>query len=374
VDQKRDETLVLGAWLEMIDHLDEAVIVLDHQRILRHMNDPARRLLGYEAGQAVGGRCKLTTRGVDCENACPLTFAIKEGLKRVEDFATVYRTKDDRVLPLRVTVIPLHGEDGEFKGAVEILRPSEPGSGFFMSGHSDLANDLRERALAAARSRKDVMVVGEPVACRDVARALHRFSGAPEDLFRSWSGGWDGENAWPPGTVYADGDDARSLMDAQRPDGWRMIVGARSSNDTEATLTVLELPPLGTRFEDLPLMIGAWIEDLAPRKTASPGALSRLVRIARDLGLGPLEETLMAAVAVAGDRIEESHIPVDGYGTALVDELLQESDPLSALEERLLREVLERSEWRMQEAADRLCISRVTLWRKMKELAIEKPS
>ena len=81
----------------------------------------------------------------------------------------------------------------------------------------------------------------------------------------------------------------------------------------------------------------------------------------------------MAAVAVAGDRIEESHIPVDGYGTALVDELLQESDPLSALEERLLREVLERSEWRMQEAADRLCISRVTLWRKMKELGIEKP-
>jgi len=39
-----------------------------------------------------------------------------------------------------------------------------------------------------------------------------------------------------------------------------------------------------------------------------------------------------------------------------------------------LREVLERSEWRMQEAADRLCISRVTLWRKMKELGIEKPS
>jgi transcriptional regulator with PAS, ATPase and Fis domain len=357
----------------MIDHLDQAVIVIDHQRILRHMNESARRLLGYEAGQAVGGRCKLTTRGVDCENACPLTFAIEKGLQRVEDFATVYRTEDDRDLPLRVTVIPFRGEDGEFKGAVEILRPSEPGSGFYLSGHSDLSSGLRDRALAAARSREDVMVVGERVACRDVARALHRLSGAPDDLFRSWGGGWEGEKTWPPGTIYTDGDDFGSLIDERRPDGWRMIIGARNSDGVDRKMTVLELPPLNTRFEDLPLMISAWIKGLAPRKTTSPGALGRLVRIARDRGLDPLEETLVAAVALAGDRIEESHIPVDGYGTALVDELLQESDPLSALEERLFREVLERFKWRMQEAADRLGISRVTLWRRLKELGIEKP-
>jgi transcriptional regulator of acetoin/glycerol metabolism len=38
----------------------------------------------------------------------------------------------------------------------------------------------------------------------------------------------------------------------------------------------------------------------------------------------------------------------------------------------VLREVVELCGWRMQEAADRLGISRVTLWRKMKDLGIEK--
>ena len=41
--------------------------------------------------------------------------------------------------------------------------------------------------------------------------------------------------------------------------------------------------------------------------------------------------------------------------------------PLAALERRVLREIVELSGWRMQEAADRLGISRVTLWRKMKD-------
>jgi PAS domain-containing protein len=99
--------LIPKAWIEVLDQLGEAVIVLDHQRTLRHVNDAARRLLGYELGQEVGGRCKLTTRGVDCENACPLTFALNNDLDKVEDFATVYQTVDGRALQLKVTVIPL---------------------------------------------------------------------------------------------------------------------------------------------------------------------------------------------------------------------------------------------------------------------------
>jgi transcriptional regulator of acetoin/glycerol metabolism len=57
-----------------------------------------------------------------------------------------------------------------------------------------------------------------------------------------------------------------------------------------------------------------------------------------------------------------------------VDELLKAPKPPAALEERLLRGVLERCGWKMQEAAERISISRVTLWRKMKDLGIEKNS
>jgi len=367
------EDIFGGAWIEVLDQLGEAVIVLDDQRTLRHVNDAARRLLGYEEGHEIGGRCKLTTRGVDCENACPLTFALNNDLGKVENFATVYQTVDGRALPLKITVIPLSDEEGGFQGAVEILRPTEPNPGFFMAGSSVAADALRERVAILARTRADICIVAEPPVCRDVARALHRFSGMPENLFLTWAGSWDTINPWPPGTVYACEGDAESLVESNRPEGWRVVVGA-SSDPEGSSFETLELPSTQELKEDLPQMIVSWIEELAPRTRVVPAALERLTRMARDRGFGELEGVLTAALAAAGERIEEDHLPVDGYQTALVDELLQSPKPLAALEERLLREVLERCGWKMQEAADRVGISRVTLWRKMKDLGIEKGS
>jgi transcriptional regulator with PAS, ATPase and Fis domain len=365
--------LIGGAWVEVLDQLGEAVIVLDDQRTLQHVNDAARRLLGYEHGQRVGGRCKLTTRGVDCENACPLTFALETGLDRVEDFATVYHTVDGRALALRITVIPLTDHDGEFRGAVEILRPTEPKPGFFLAGSSAATDALRERVAGLARDRADVCLVGEPPTCRDVARAMHRYSGMPDNLFRTWGGSWDGISPWPPGTMYASGADDNALFDGTRPEGWRVVIGG-SCNSELPSFEVIELPSVEDLEEDLSKMIVAWIEDLSPRIRVSQTALERLTRVVRDRGFEELESVLTAALAVAGDCLEEEHLPVDGYHTAFVDELLKAPNPLAALEEQLLREVLERCGWRMQEAAERVGISRVTLWRKMKDLGIEKNS
>jgi len=362
-----------GAWVEVLDQLGEAVIVLDHERTLQHVNNAARRLLGYEHGQRVGGRCKLTTRGVDCENACPLTFALETGLDRVEDFATVYHTIDGRALALRITVIPLTDEGGGFRGAVEILRPTEPKPGFYLAGCSAATDALRERVAALARERSDVCLVGEPPTCRDVARAMHRYSGMPDNLFRTWEGSWDGISPWPPGTMYASGDGAGSLFDGTRPEGWRVVIGETCIPEM-SSLEVLELPSVEEMEEDLSKMIVAWIEELSPRTRVSQAALERLARVVQDRGFEELESVLTAALAVAGDCVEEEHLPVDGYHTAFVDELLKAPKPLAALEERLLREVLERCGWRMQEAAERVGISRVTLWRKMRDLGIEKGS
>ncbi len=357
----------------MLEHLGEAVIVLDDQRTLCHVNEAARRLLGYEKGQTVGGRCRLTTRGVDCENACPLTFALKNGLDRVEDFATVYHTVDGRAVHLQVTVIPFCADDETFQGAVEILRPTQPPSGFMMAGSSDAAGTLRERATSLARTGSDVKIAGEAPACLDVARAIHRFTGLPEDLFVKWNGDWDEINPWPPGTVYAHGESVESLLAAERPEGWRMVVGGCDSEIDHSSFEPLEVPPIEALSEDLAAVISAWIVELAPNKSVSPDALEHLSRMVRDRGLEDMERVLNTAVAASGDCIDVKDLPVDGYQTALVDEFLRSPNPLAALEERLLREVLERCEWRMQEAADRVGVSRVTLWRKMKDLGIDRP-
>ncbi len=365
------------AWTEVLQHIDDGVLVLDSQRTLQFVNQRARQLLGYREDQQVGGRCRLTTRGLDCENACPLTFALEGQLERIENFSTVYHTSDGIPVPLNVTVIPLLNATGDFDGAVEILRPAEPDTGFILAGRGERSLELRHTIAQLARSRKHVALIGEAPVCSDVAWALHRLSGVAESLFHRWPGSWELVPEWPPGTVFATGDGVAGVLQGEPTEGWRVIAGAanRESLATSADLEfeLIELPTACDLGDDVPLVVAAWIERLVPRMSITPEALARLSRMARELGFERLQKVLHAAIAAADQCIDEAHIPSDGYGTEFVDQLLQEADPLAALEKRLLREVLGRSGWRMQEAADRLGISRVTLWRKLKDHGIERP-
>lgn len=369
--------LLGDAWPAVLEHVSEAVLVLDSQRNLHFVNARARRLLGYEDGQQIGSRCRLTTRGVDCENACPLTFALERSLERVEDFATVYTAKDGRPLPLKVTVVPLRSPDGAFRGAIEILRPREPDPGFLLAGRCERVAALRRRVVEAARTHAHLVLVGDPPSCADVARAIHRLSGVAESLFHTWSGSWDTVPPWPPGTMFAVGESAASVLEAPPPPGWRVIAGVSRAADWQLRNALdherIEIPRADELADDLPLIVAAWVRQLSPGLGIEAPALERLARMARELGFARLQSVLHAAVAAAGERLDETHLPIAGYGTAWVDDVLREPDPLMALERRVLNEVLERCGWRMQEAADRLGISRVTLWRKLKDHGIERP-
>jgi hypothetical protein len=334
-------------------------------------------LLGYGVDEAVGGRCRLTTRGVDCENACPLTFALEGDLDRVENFSTVYHTRDGHPVPLDLTVIPLLDDDGGFRGAVEILRPTSPDPGFLLAGRNERTVELRDELERLARSGAHVVLVGSPPVVTDVAQALHRFSGVAESLFHRWTGTWDDIPEWPPGTVFSRCRGAAEILTQEPPAGWRVVAGVEPNFELPSNGVIehvkVELPTAEQLGDDLPLVVGAWVSRLVPRTTVSSGAVARLSRLARDLGFEQMQPILNRTVATAGKLLREDDIPADGYHTELLDELLQRSDPLAALEERLLREVLSRSGWRMQEAADRLGISRVTLWRKLKDHQIERP-
>jgi len=377
VNQPNDLERVLATqWSEVLQRVDDAVLVLDNQRILRFVNRPARRLLGYDEDQAIGGRCRFTTKGVDCENACPLTFALDSEIDRVDDFATVYRTSDGRAVPLNVTVIPLRDDQGGFLGAVEILRRRDPEPGFFLVGSSLTVRSLKSRLIRHGRARGHLVLVGELPACRDVSRAVHRFADLPDELFEVWGGSWEEVPAWPPGTMYADGVSASGLLSCDPPDGWQVVVGVSPDDPplkTKLAAEVIELPLVEELGDDLDLMIAAWANELAPGVTISLGAMRQFARLACGSGFEGLEKALVSAVAAADRRVEEEHVPADGYSSHLVDELLRTDNPLAALESRLLTEVLHRSGWRMQEAADRLGVSRVTLWRKLKALGIERP-
>jgi len=68
------------------------------------------------------------------------------------------------------------------------------------------------------------------------------------------------------------------------------------------------------------------------------------------------------------ESIEKQHLPLDLISSRddIVTQALRESNPLAALERELVQRVLEASDGKPQLAAQRLGISRTTLWRKLK--------
>ncbi len=366
-----------ASWPRVVERLEAAAILMDAERNLVYVSPQARRLLGYGPGDPIDGRCRLTTRGVDCEGACPLTLALEEGAELVAGFPAIYRRKDGGAVELEVSVIPLADEDGTFAGAVELLRPRTVDLGFYLDGSSPVAIELRRRVYDLARRPEGVVVTGEEPARMDVARAIHRASGLADELFRFGGTNPEQELGWPPGTLYVESAGQDSRWHRPRIGEWRVIAGLSSREDPApfagAGFEVLALPPLEDRREDLPLMLAAWIERLKPGLGASPAGLERLARVALDVGLGGLQQLLTTAVAGASGELTEGCLPVNGYGIHLVDEALRSDNPLAAVERCVLLETLERCGWRMQEAADRLGISRVTLWRKLRDQGIDRP-
>ncbi len=366
-------------WREVFASVSDGIIVMDDERQLQFVNNRARKLLGFSEGETVSGRCRLNTNGVDCGIACPLTFALEQGWTEVRDFETVYHARDGRAVPLWVTVLPLFDSDGDFSGAVEVLRERGVDPGFFLAGRGSEAEDLKRRLARIAAGSSDVILVGERSARQDVARTLHRMTGLDDDQFLVWPASDADCLSVPPGMCFADDGQASSLRQRDLPVGWRRIFGVSDVNglqpsSSDREVEIVELPSPDAFQDDLPLQIVAWVRQYREDLKVSPEALGRLGEIALDRGLDGVAEILPAAVAVADRHLELSDLPQASPQALFIDRALETDDPLGTLERRLLTEVLDRCDWRMQEAADRLGMSRVTLWRKIRDYGIERPS
>ncbi len=351
---------------------------MDGERQLLFANRRARKLLGFKEGEIVAGRCRTNTNGIDCEIACPLTFALEHGRAEVRDFETVYRGREGSAVPLRVTVVPLFDQDGKFSGAVEFLRERSVDPGFFLAGKGAESEALKTRLGELSVGTSDVILVGERSARQDVARTLHRFSAMGDDQFLVWPLGEDDRMSLSEGMCFADDGQASSLWESSVPEGWRRIFGVSDLNGLRPTpgqaVDIVHLPSPDALKNDLPVLLASWIERLREDLEVSSEAMGRLVEISLERGLDGVSEILPVAVAVANQRLDVCDLPQPSAQTIFIDRVLESDDPLGTLEHRLLTEVLERCDWRMQEAADRLGMSRVTLWRKTREYGIERPT
>ncbi|MBI4246443.1 MAG: sigma 54-interacting transcriptional regulator, partial [Candidatus Rokubacteria bacterium] len=167
------------------------------------------------------------------------------------------------------------------------------------------------------------------------------------------------------------------LIAATNRDLEAMVADGRFREDLYFRLNVvpLRIPPLRERPEEIPVMIGTFLEGLAKkhgfRKRLAPEVLPALTQYHYPGNVRELENILeRLAILSEGEEIRAVHLKLCQFAGTRRDPPL---DPrryaslramLDAVEARCLREVLGAATT-MREAATRLDISVPTLWRKL---------
>jgi DNA-binding NtrC family response regulator len=139
----------------------------------------------------------------------------------------------------------------------------------------------------------------------------------------------------------------------------------------------IELPPLRARREDIPLIAEAFYArvDRRPHSGCSPLAMRLLQAHPWRGNVRELLAVLESSHIQAGDRrIEAQHLPADVRGSRAGGDPLDEryrSEQPSGDERTAIASALAESGGARSAAAERLGMSRTTLWRKMKEYGLD---
>jgi DNA-binding NtrC family response regulator len=141
----------------------------------------------------------------------------------------------------------------------------------------------------------------------------------------------------------------------------------------------ISLPPLRERKEDIPVLVNHFLTRHASlrgerHRSFSPLAMQALLEYPWPGNIRELETAVeRALICSRGDVIEEGALPAEirkrSLGVRVAD--TTHGLPLDSEEVSRLRNALVRTRGNRKEAAALLGISRVTLWRKMKEIEIE---
>ncbi len=158
------------------------------------------------------------------------------------------------------------------------------------------------------------------------------------------------------------------------------ISGGAFRNDLYYRLNVvsISLPPLRERKEDIPVLADHFLnraERSSPdrARSFSPLAMQALLEYPWPGNVRELENAVeRAKICSRGEVIEESALPAEirHRGAAVSRGGSSFGEKAAILEADRIRETLARFGWNRTEAAARLGVSRVTLWRRMKQLGI----
>ena len=114
--KKAEEAIKFQA--NLLNHVGQAVIMVDNNRIIRFWNKIAEKLYGYSEEQALGHQITELLCGISPEESDEVLSKLMAGESwSTETFA---KNKDGSVVPVILNRTPIFKEDGEFSGAASI--------------------------------------------------------------------------------------------------------------------------------------------------------------------------------------------------------------------------------------------------------------
>jgi len=140
----------------------------------------------------------------------------------------------------------------------------------------------------------------------------------------------------------------------------------------------IHLPALRERRNDIPLLVNYFIEKFNREMgvnitNISPAAMELLIAYNYPGNIRELEHLIEHAfVRCHGKTLNPEHFPNDIKDIDLINRVITDAEPLKALEREMIIKALDETAWTYKDCADKLKLSRTTLWRRMKELKIAK--
>jgi PAS domain S-box-containing protein len=173
--------------------------------------------------------------------------------------------------------------------------------------------------------------------------------------------------------------DVRIISAANRSLRERIGEGAfRDDLYYRLNVVTITLPPLRERREDIPFLVQHFLDRSQERqggcvRTFSPLAMQSLIEYSWPGNVRELENAVERAnICSRGNTVEESSLPAEirhrssgSAGSARISPARE-----GKLTEEHIRETLARCRWNREEAAAQLGMSRVTLWRRMRQFGI----
>lgn len=106
---------------KIVDSSDDAIVSKDLNGVIRTWNAAAERMFGYTAAEVVGQSIRMIIPADRQDEEDFVLGRIRAG-EAVRHFETIRRRKDGRLIPISLTVSPIHDELGNIVGASKVAR------------------------------------------------------------------------------------------------------------------------------------------------------------------------------------------------------------------------------------------------------------